>query len=55
MMKINVTTDTIGHKGETKIEKDVEPVKKVKLGDHMSPAEVRLLLENRRREIESAP
>lgn len=39
---INVTTDTIG---ETKVETNVQPCKKVKLSETMSPVEIRALLD----------
>ena len=54
-MKIVVTTDTLGHKGEPGKPAEVEPCKKVKLNASKSPAEIRALLEKKRRELESAP
>jgi len=51
--KIRVVTDTIGHKGVTKIEEDVGPVKKVKLVDKMSPTEIRKMLEKSREQAKS--
>lgn len=51
--KINVITDTIEHKGPTKEQLDVEPCKKVKLNNHMSPQSIRRLLEQKRKELSS--
>jgi hypothetical protein len=55
MKKINVTTDTLGHKGDPGEPVEVEPCNKVKLNATMSPQEIRELLEKKRRELESAP
>jgi len=42
--KINVTTDTLAHLGETKVEEDVKPVVKVRLNDEMSLADISKML-----------
>jgi hypothetical protein len=51
MKKINVTTDTLGHKGDPGKPVEVEPCKKVKLATKLGPIEIRALLEKKRREL----
>ena len=50
-MKIAVTTDTLGHKGEPGRPIDAEPCKKVKLNSRLAPSEIRELLAKKRKEL----